>query len=476
MSTTDASNGHKTSLYITTTQKQRLQELAQRTGFTIGRGSDSQLPAFLDHLMDAYPLALEGDDTEEVWDDFLIVLEQIVEVLNKRIEAWGSEIKSLLSRPAGKAYIEIVTEQHRIAPGAYARHEFGPAEFAAIGQGIVQVVEQLKGYEHRFDTAASANAFWDATVDMVQTASSILGLRNSIGADRINLPQFGIEDFASRVMDTGLSTPGVQNPITEQVQQDIAAFTRKLVPMHARAILVQAHFCERREQYSEAIALYEQAAETLRSHIPEYISKEPNAVERSSGLRFTSVGKEYMLSQHGLARSLARSGKLKRAVQVCKAAIRFQPVYSDDTQNLQITLMLESGDAHLEATLEKFLYYIDPGSGRRRQGDVTTIYLYTRAACLWRIEGDTRRAADALRRAFEHNPYVPTLFAIYATARIADIPQPDSFQIGSAEEAFLFADLALASWRTVPGLLDWLSSHGKAASAVKRAARVLRTY
>src|SRR5687768_6632081 len=128
--------GKRSSLSITEGQKERLHQLAERAGYTVGRGADSQLPAFLDHLMDVYPLFLEGNDGEEVWLAFIQRLGPLVEALKKRLGHWDVEISELLS-PYGGVYVAIKDESTRVAPGRYAQREFGPAEFEAVGRVLV---------------------------------------------------------------------------------------------------------------------------------------------------------------------------------------------------------------------------------------------------------------------------------------------------------------------------------------------------
>src|SRR5260221_10139437 len=183
----DLAKNQKTSLYVTAAQKQRLQAMAQRAGFSVGRGSDSQLPAFLDQLMAVYPLELPGEDGLEVWGAFLERLGPLVAQLQTRMKEWDVEISELLS-PYGGAYVEIKDKSKQIPPGAYARHEFGPAEFEAVGRLIVQLVERLDGFRYQFESLAAANAFWVALVQSVQTIDGQIHMRQAAGPDGFALP------------------------------------------------------------------------------------------------------------------------------------------------------------------------------------------------------------------------------------------------------------------------------------------------
>src|SRR5258708_3387220 len=178
-----------------------------------------------------------------------------------------------------------------VTPGVYAQHEFGVAEFEAIGRLIVQIIEQLAGYQYKFESIAAANAFWKA---MVQLVDGQLYVRESIGKDSYGVPRVDFEGFVTNVMDEALDEDRAEAMISEQNRTVIIALVHKLIPDHPRALLLQAAQAQEREEYALAIALYEKVTEIFRRQIPEQTFKEKDKVERSALFRYTGDGREYM--------------------------------------------------------------------------------------------------------------------------------------------------------------------------------------
>lgn len=410
---------------------------------------------------------LPDDDPDAIWSAFLSRLEGLVAQLKIQMNRSGVEISELLS-PDGGAYVQIKSDRRRVAPGRYAMREFGPADFEAVGRLLVDIVERLSGFQHSFDSLASANAFWKGLVESVQAIDSQLWLRESYGKERARLPWLDFESFATQVMDAGLEEFPGNDKIPEQDSLAIATFVQRLLPEYPRALLVQADYAETHENYSQAIALYERAAEILWSSVSRRLDDEVDKESRSAVVHYTSEGREYAMSQRGLANSLARSGDLKQAIRVCQKAAQLQPYHNIAEEELLMTLMLEAGDKRIEKVLEESLYYIDPETRKRERAKASTVYFYTRAAWLWCSEGATESAKDALRQAFHHNPYVPDLFEKCVGLPVKDFPPLLPFTPGSAEDACNFLNLALPSWRAMPGLVEWLLEQSIASSATRK--------
>ena len=88
------------------------------------------------------------------------------------------------------------------------------------------------------------------------------------------------------------------------------------------------------------------------------------------------------------------------------------------------------------------------------QGDRTAPWLYSRALCLFRREGDSRRSQRRLREALDGNPHLPEYLL---GERPLPRRLPDAVGIGDRDEAVSYAAEAMAVWRESAGAIQWLA-------------------
>ncbi len=137
-------------------------------------------------------------------------------------------------------------------------------------------------------------------------------------------------------------------------------------------------------------------------------------------------------------------GKTKETVAVLEEMIELNP---NDNQGVRDHLLLYL--IELDEN-EKFRKY-----AKKYKDDSMAFPLFTRALFAFKTEGDSANAYKLLKRAVQHNMFVP--------ARILSANPPTEYPghygIGDENEALYFANFAHAAWRKVEGAVEWLRKH-----------------
>jgi tetratricopeptide (TPR) repeat protein len=161
-----------------------------------------------------------------------------------------------------------------------------------------------------------------------------------------------------------------------------------------------------------------------------------------------------MRARLGLARSLEDLDRRDEAIPHYRELLRLNP---DDNQGVRYALlaalMLTGRDDETAALLAQF-------------GDEeTALWRYGRALAVFRREGDSRAAREALREALRSNRHVPQ----YLTGD-ADWPGPlpDSYGPGSREEAAICDTELGEAWEASPAAISWLRAQAPARRSGKR--------
>jgi len=149
----------------------------------------------------------------------------------------------------------------------------------------------------------------------------------------------------------------------------------------------------------------------------------------------------YMRAKLNLGDCLHRQGEFEEAARHFADLIQLDP---NDNQGVRywysLCLLAMGDDAGLERLLERFSW------------DLTAPWTYTGALQTYRTKGPAR-AAGALRRALDSNPFVPDFLL-----GLKPIPEeiPDVMTIGGEAEAAAVADALVEAWEDTPGALAWL--------------------
>lgn len=162
----------------------------------------------------------------------------------------------------------------------------------------------------------------------------------------------------------------------------------------------------------------------------------------------------YMRARLGLANALEDLGRTDEAVGHYQELLRLNPDDNQGVRDILLPLFLETGrDAEAGALLRQF------------EQDGSAVWAYGWALWAFRQDRDSEAARKRLREAIRANRRVPD----YLTGEV-EMPEvlPESYAVGSEEEAILCADTLWEAWEAAPGALHWLEDHSVKAKPKKR--------
>jgi tetratricopeptide (TPR) repeat protein len=164
-----------------------------------------------------------------------------------------------------------------------------------------------------------------------------------------------------------------------------------------------------------------------------------------------------MRARFGLAQSLEDLGQLDEALPHYRELLRLNP---GDNQGARYpflnALLLAGRDDEAGALLRQF------------GDDPSAQWQYGHALWAFRREGDCAASRQQLRAAFRSNRHVPG-YLVGDTEWPALLP--DSYAMGSREEAVICVDELGDAWEETPGALDWLETHAPSGKRRKRRRR-----
>jgi tetratricopeptide (TPR) repeat protein len=152
----------------------------------------------------------------------------------------------------------------------------------------------------------------------------------------------------------------------------------------------------------------------------------------------------YMRARLGLAERLKSMGRTDEAISHYRELLRLNPNDNQGVRYLLMPVLLAAGrDDEAGALLTQY------------PDDVSATWEYGRALWMFRTGGDSesaRRRLQAARRANRHFP------RYLAGKGEWSGPLPDSYSLGSEEEAVLCSDQLGEVWRATPGAVEWLKA------------------
>lgn len=151
----------------------------------------------------------------------------------------------------------------------------------------------------------------------------------------------------------------------------------------------------------------------------------------------------YMRARLGLASCLERLGRNEEALDHYRELLRLNPGDNQGVRYLYLPLLLKMG---LDAEAARFM--------KDSQDEPTANWTYTRALLAYRLGGDCSAARTELKKAVKVNPYV----AGYLLAEEEPDELPESYSLGSREEAILCASELRSAFAATPGALQWLET------------------
>ncbi|NLX13801.1 MAG: hypothetical protein GXY44_09140 [Phycisphaerales bacterium] len=151
----------------------------------------------------------------------------------------------------------------------------------------------------------------------------------------------------------------------------------------------------------------------------------------------------YMRARLGLARCLELLGRDEEATNHYCEMLRLNPGDNQGVRYLYLPLLLKLGR---DAEAARYM--------KDSQDEVTAVWAYTRALLAYRLGGNCSSAQMELRKAVKTNPHV-------AACLLADEEPdevPESFSLGSHEEAEICATELRSAFDATPGALEWLET------------------
>lgn len=151
----------------------------------------------------------------------------------------------------------------------------------------------------------------------------------------------------------------------------------------------------------------------------------------------------YMRALEGVASTSWAVGDYEKALAAYRRLLELNPNDNQGVRYVFVEALLTTGaDDELEAL---FNQYPEEGAAS---------WLYSRALWTFRKEGAGRAASDALRKAVEHNSYVPLYLLGRRSFLSEEVPMLIGF--GDETEAVSYFAASVPQWLRTSGAVDWL--------------------
>gem|GEM_PF-295585 len=154
----------------------------------------------------------------------------------------------------------------------------------------------------------------------------------------------------------------------------------------------------------------------------------------------------YMRARLGLAQCLEQLGRIEEAADHYRDMLRLNPGDNQGVRHLYLPLLLEL-DRDAEAA--RFM--------KDAQDEPTANWNYTRSLLAYRLGGDCSSSRMELRKALKANPRAVG----YLLADEEPDILPESYSLGSREEAIICAAELRPAFQKTPGALAWLQSQSE---------------
>ena len=181
----------------------------------------------------------------------------------------------------------------------------------------------------------------------------------------------------------------------------------------------------------------------------------PAVFDKGAGHFWSDVRtRPYMRARFGLARCLEDLGQRDEALAHYRELLRLNP---SDNQGARYSflnaLLLTGRDDEAGTLLSQF------------RDEPSALWQYGWALWAFRREGDCPASRQRLRAAFRSNRHLPGYLT--GDSEWTDAA-PQSYAMGSREEAVVCVDELGDAWKATPGALEWLGAHAPAGKRRKR--------
>ncbi len=154
----------------------------------------------------------------------------------------------------------------------------------------------------------------------------------------------------------------------------------------------------------------------------------------------------FMRALLGLAQCCEYMDLEQEALDYYNELLRLNPNDNQEVRDSLLCFLLDLGE---NKDAEKLLK-------RYKKDNIFALWCYSRALITFRRKGDTATARKHLQKALQVNPMVPEY--LLDTELPSDFG-PESFSLGSQEEAILCVEKLEGPWHDTPGAIEWLESH-----------------
>jgi len=154
----------------------------------------------------------------------------------------------------------------------------------------------------------------------------------------------------------------------------------------------------------------------------------------------------YMRAKAGTAETLKIIGRIDEAIEHYQDMLRLNPNDNQGMRDTLLPLLIENGRIDDAEMLWK-----------QYKDDVTAVWHYARALLTFIQKGDCNASRKQLAKAIKKNAHVPK----YLLGKENIPPIPQSYSLGSKEEAVVCVDEIEDAWDSVPAAMHWLEKHDK---------------
>jgi tetratricopeptide (TPR) repeat protein len=152
----------------------------------------------------------------------------------------------------------------------------------------------------------------------------------------------------------------------------------------------------------------------------------------------------YMRALAGMADTLAGMGRIDDAIGHYQELLRLNPNDNQGIRDVLMPLLIEDKRTDDAEALWK-----------QYKGDGTAMWQYARALLTFIQKGDCNTSRNLLAKAIKKNPHVPKYLL-----GDEDMPtMPQSYSLGSEDEAVICVDAIADAWEETDGAIDWLEEH-----------------
>ena len=226
-------------------------------------------------------------------------------------------------------------------------------------------------------------------------------------------------------------------PGKRQAHQSACAWLTRPWPSRRTVPTPMFFWPKRRRNSKQAAALYAQGVAAGERGLGEKDFAE--GVGHFWGIVKT---RPYMRARLGLAESLWQIGQRAEAINHLWEMLRLNPGDNQGVRYLLLAWLLADGDnAQAKKLMEGY-----PGDG-------AASWLYGRCLLAFRTEGNSEHARQSLSVAIAANRHVP---AYLLRRKRMPTYLPDTYTLGSENEAVICVDEQAEAWNSSPAALRWL--------------------